>query len=713
MRRINAVLGLATLALGVVPVAAERGYPRIETVFPGAVSRGKTTEVMLTGRYNLKETCRVVFEGTGISATVGEWTDLSDPSQPKEKHRAFEREGLKIKITVAADTPPGVREFRLLTKGSLSAVAHLLIADVEAVNEVEPNDSIEQAQPIHVPQVVNGKLDKAVDFDVYQFSAKAGDHISFLVHAARLQEAVPNLERSFSDLTLSLRDQHNREIAANDDFHGEDPCLFHVFQQAGTYYLFVSEASYRSGKNKWWYALSILTTPQVTSVFPLAAVAGKKVKLLPRGFNLDGLEQVEVTVPADAQDHWQFQLPSPRGSSNLVTLRITDLPEVPLPPGEKLPVTMHFPGGVNGCLSRDRSTDTYRFHALRGERFEFEVEAHRYGSALDALLELRDSRGKLIAAQDDGIITVGQTADGLAYPAEKDPRLEWISRAEGDYNLTVRDANYFGGKDFVYHLVARRAHPDFALILDDDRMPVGPGQSIGRLVIVERRNGFTGPVQLSVRGLPPGVSAPPAFIPAELDQANLVLTAAPGARMDIRNVQVVGTALLQGEHGQSQRIERVAKPYATMGEAGGKSLFPVHNAAVAIVEGSDIILEPSPREVRLRPGESVTVKIHVTRDHYSGPVELNVILWNLMQRFSRLPKGVLFDEKQSKTSLGENETEGWVTYRAMPDAPPLENYLMVVLGQITYNRIFMTREAAPFRLTVAHPETAVKQVARK
>jgi hypothetical protein len=77
-----------------------------------------------------------------------------------------------------------------------------------------------------------------------------------------------------------------------------------------------------------------------------------------------------------------------------------------------------------------------------------------------------------------------------------------------------------------------------------------------------------------------------------------------------------------------------------------------------------------------------------------------VISWILTQEFSKLPKGIVFDEKRSKTALGENETQGRVTLRALPDAPPLENYLMTVIGQIAYNRVFTTRSAAPFRLTV-------------
>ena len=152
--------------------------------------------------------------------------------------------------------------------------------------------------------------------------------------------------------------------------------------------------------------------------------------------------------------------------------------------------------------------------------------------------------------------------------------------------------------------------------------------------------------------------------------------------------------------GKTLEIERDAIPYAPMGQAGGRSFLRVPTAMASVSEGSDIILEAEPSTVTLRRGESATIKIHVRRNNYAGPVEMNVILWNLMQRFSKLPAGLLYEEKKSKTSLGPEETEGFVTFRAQGDAPPLNDYLMAVMGQITYNRIFMTRVAAPFRLTI-------------
>ena len=575
----------------------------------------------------------------------------------------------------------------------------------------------QEAQNIEIPRVINGLLQKAVDEDVYKFRAKAGDRVSFVVHAARLQNAIPHLEGSFADITISLRDEKGKELASADDYHGQDPLLFYTFDRDGTYYLHLREATYQSGmagkELKWWYALSILKSPYVTSVLPLVVNAGTKVKLHPRGFNLEGLEEVEVDVPKGVEKK-ELQLKSPRGASNLVTLRVSDLPQMLEPARQERPggaQRIQLPIGINGCIAADREVDRYRFAARKGQRFEFEVEAYRYGSALDSLLEVHNSDGKLLAAGDDMLTTSeGMSAFGnYAFPVEKDSRIEWIAPADGEYELRVRDANYFGSKDHVYYLAARFQQEDFTLVLDDGRIPLGPGESIARVVTVERRNGFDGEVKLSVRGLPKGVQALESSVPAGWKQANLVLTAAADAPMDVRDVQVVGTAMIKSSDGRPHAIERIAKPFETFGEGGQTNYSPVRTATVAVAEGSDLILECSPKELTLHPGESVTIKVKITRNKYKGPLELNVIVWNLTQRLNKLPDGVALDELHSKTSLGENETEGQVTLRALPHAVPFENQQMVVLGQITYNRVFMTRVAAPFRMTVARPQTAVMQ----
>jgi hypothetical protein len=123
------------------------------------------------------------------------------------------------------------------------------------------------------------------------------------------------------------------------------------------------------------------------------------VKLNFDGFNVAGLQGREVEIPADAKGSFETRL-----AENRVELGITDLPvESELSsPGPK---TITIPAGVNGRLLADGETDRYRFVAKAGERFEFEVQARRWGSSLDALMEVRAVSGRLLEAQDDMVNT--------------------------------------------------------------------------------------------------------------------------------------------------------------------------------------------------------------------------------------------------------------------------------------------------------------------
>src|SRR5262249_30145139 len=153
--------------LSVLPVCAQRGYPQIEMVYPGAVSRGTTTEVLVAGHYSFRDPIKVLFEGTGVTASIAGWKEM--PAAQNQRKNHFPREGVTLKIAVAEDAIPGIRPFRILTKGSLSTSGHLLITDAPAVKEIEPNDSRAQAQSIDIPQTVNGLLDQEADDDMYKF----------------------------------------------------------------------------------------------------------------------------------------------------------------------------------------------------------------------------------------------------------------------------------------------------------------------------------------------------------------------------------------------------------------------------------------------------------------------------------------------------------------------------------------------------------------
>ncbi len=79
--------------------------------------------------------------------------------------------------------------------------------------EAEPNDEPADAQPLRLPRMIDGRIARPGDVDLYQFAAPAGSRVVARLHARRL--------RSPLDSLLEITDAAGRVIAWNDD-HRED-----------------------------------------------------------------------------------------------------------------------------------------------------------------------------------------------------------------------------------------------------------------------------------------------------------------------------------------------------------------------------------------------------------------------------------------------------------------------------------------------------------
>src|SRR5262249_3579659 len=158
-----------------------------------------------------------------------------------------------------------------------------------------------------------------------------------------------------------------------------------------------------------------------------------------------------------------------------------------------------IPCGINGRIEKPRDLDHFVFKATKGRAVRFEVQARRFGtplqSSLDSVLDVMDMKGAVLATNDDLF--------------GKDAGLVFTPTADGVYLLRVRDLNSKGGPTAVYYIEADWARPDFTLRCDGDKAMIGPGSRTAWFVHVVRANGFTGPVKVEVKGLPPGVTVNP------------------------------------------------------------------------------------------------------------------------------------------------------------------------------------------------------------
>lgn len=111
----------------------------------------------------------------------------------------------------------------------------------------------------------------------------------------------------------------------------------------------------------------------------------------------------------------------------------------------------------------------------------------------------------------------------------KDSRVLFDPPADGTYQVRVADARGTGGPGYAYRLTVRPAKPDFEAKLTNPNVRVWKDGAAAVEVKLLRLDGFTGPVELSVVGLPPGWACPPTRVEAEQFTATLPVVAGPAA----------------------------------------------------------------------------------------------------------------------------------------------------------------------------------------
>ena len=660
---------------------AQTALPHITAIAPSGGQRGTTVELTVTG-INVGRGAGLVFEGAGL--TVESLTPKPPappaPLKPGEKPAAAPKNPagtLVARVRVAPDAEPGIRAMRVLTPLGPSDVAWVAAGQWPEIVEREPNNSRDQAQEVHFPVTVNGRIDPAEDIDVFRFHAAAGQTLVFDLLAARLGSPL--------DSVLTLQAASGRELAVNDDFNGNDSLLVFAVPATGDYFLVLRDLNYRGGSD-YQYRLAMGELPYVTAAFPIGGPPGATVPLELTGYNLGPARTIPVTLPTDAPPGpgplpMTFALPT--GISNPIPLTVED----GAAPGAELMETepnddparaqpLPVPGTVNGRIcpasgSSGPDVDCYRFKAAKGQKLVLEVFAHRYGSELDSVLSVLDASGKELAANDDA--------------AGKDSRLEFTAPETGEYIARITDLQARGGPNYPYRFCIHLATPDFRLSFTPDRLAVGRGGRIPLTVTAERLNGFDAEIALEIAGLPDGISlAGPSRIRAGRKETALVLAAAPDAPLQAAPFRVTGAASVDG-----RTIRRAAQGMAELSQDGEKTLRPVPLATAAVAEPPDLIVTAAPDALMLSPGKSVEIAVKVERKNgFTGKIPLAVL---------GLPDGVTADTPE----IGENKTEAKITLKAEEKAAPGEREIVVTARSAGEEQAPAPHAAAPITLTIA------------
>lgn len=358
------------------------------------------------------------------------------------------------------------------------------------------------------------------------------------------------------------------------------------------------------------------------------------------------------------------------------------------------------PVGINGRIEAAADLDYYSFEAKKGDLLSFEIVARRHQSALDPVLRILDEKGARLVENDD--LNTGRHTNFDSVVEN------WSAPADGKFFLEVSDLNLQGGPQFVYYLKVTRSEPYFTLDLDTDKTELSPGLAAPLFVRVNRRNGFTGPVALTVENLPPGITAHCDRILDGANDGNIIFQAAPDAQPAGGNIRVVGTAKFTRD-GKEWDLKTTARSLQeTYMPGGGRSHWPVEMQAVSVGDVLDIkSIKVSPTTISLAPGASQKIEIEIERSPgFDKNITLDVLFRHLGAMFGNcLPTGVTIDEKNSKTLLTGKESKGHIVLTAAANAAPIENVQVPVMANISLNFVMkMTYCGEPVKLTVVKAE---------
>jgi hypothetical protein len=181
------------------------------------------------------------------------------------------------------------------------------------------------------------------------------------------------------------------------------------------------------------------------------------------------------------------------------------------------PTAVTLPVDVSGTIASAGEEDRFEFAVKKGERYTFAVRAGTLGSILDPVLRIEDAAGKQVAADDDS-------------GGAQEPRVDWTAPADGTYRAVVGDLYGRGGAEYVYRLEVRRPVAGVSATVDADAYVLNPGKTAAVKVNVARQNGYAGGLVAVVTGLPAGVSATSAEVPAKGGEVTLTLAAAAEAK---------------------------------------------------------------------------------------------------------------------------------------------------------------------------------------
>jgi hypothetical protein len=604
--------------------------PWISGVTPRLVGRGTTCEMVIAPWRH--EASEVVFYPP---ATYAPWTapDTSPGAAPGVRcvGSTFDsaKQRLVCRLEVAADCRPGEHPFRVLTAVGLSSMGTVYVSPFPVVDEGESkpntNDTAETAIQVKPDVTVRGTLSNSAadDVDCFRVAGKAGERLSVEVDMVKMGDDLQwNPVPEGYDSVVTILDPSGKKIAANDDspLNRQDPLVAVKLPVDGDYTVVLRRSMFVPHERP--YAIHIGRFFQPLAAFPLGGPTGTTTEVQLLGDPL-GTVSRSVAVPQAPGTFPLFgDAPTP------LSLRSSPFPNVLEEAGKpetRVPTT---PVAINGILAKADETDRFRISVKKGVPLQVRVWASAVGSPVDPVLRLLpiDQSGVAGAAEvtaDDATLLdrdiFGAQGD---FPDTFDPSVVWTPKQDGDYFLEIADSRAAGGPTNVYRVEIAPPVNTLHLGLSHEgykperprktslSVPQGGLWTVRVSLYPGQGSTITGPLDLAVEGLPPGVKMQSPRLPSLQTVWPMTLVADANAPLAATLMRITATPAEGGT------------PFATVNQQNlqrvSYSHYPWRNirvdrfaAAVSEPAGFAVELE-SPKQPLMR-GSELTIPVRIVR----------------------------------------------------------------------------------------------------
>ena len=640
------IVGVAGLWLVSASLAQQVSLPapRLLTVMPMGGRVGTQVEVTITGE-SIDDSYELLFSNPQLTAKPKLAAD--GKAEPN-----------KFVVTIPADALRGVHDARLMTRLGVSSARAFVVDTLPEVVRVKPNTSLETAMELQPNSICNAAITRrAVDF--YSFQAVKGKRVAVDCAATGIDSKLAAV--------LIVADAQGRDVLVN----RTGGVLDFTPPADGKYFIKVHGLTYQGGA-EYFYRLALLDASG--SEAPPRQPSTKTVS------SFSWSPDYQSTTPKTTE----IEPNNLQSQAQKITL----------------------PCDIAGKFFPAADVDTFEFEAKKSDVWWVEVVSERLGLPTDPfvlvqrvtkegdkekltdVVELNDIPSPMKPSSN------GYSYDGPPFEAGSADVLGKLEiKEDGIYRLQLRDL--FGGTRSdprnVYRLIVRQAAPDFALVAwaihqelrNGDRAALSKpialraGSTMAFEVVVVRRDGFDGEIELGMENLPAGISATGIKIPAGKTRGIMLITAAENAPRSLAVAKIFGRAQINGATvSHPCRLASQVWPVRDASqEIPNPRLFADVPVSVGGFELAPVTVAPVEKKIwEARAGEKLTIPFKISwRAEFTGAIKLK-------------PLGNGFESvKELEIPLNAPVTEAVIDLAALK-TPPGEYTLAFVGGAVTKYR---------------------------